>query len=140
MAEPFAVEIDAINGPYWAGLREGVLTYQACGCGHRWLPPRQLCPACLGTGWGWETASGEGTIRSWVVYHVAYHPAFQDRLPYNVAIVRLVEGPQLIAHIDAPRDALRVGARVVLRPDLALPQPIARFALRPESPSLQEKP
>lgn len=131
MAETFTVEIDDINGPYWAGLREGVLQYQACDCGHRWLPPRKLCPSCLGTGWRWETASGEGTIRSWVVYHTAYHPDFKDRLPYNVAIVRLAEGPQLIANIAAPHDALRVGAGVRLQPDMSRAQPIALFALHP---------
>jgi len=131
MAEAFTVEIDALNGPYWAGLREGVLTYQACDCGNCWLPARQLCPACLGSGWRWETASGQGTIRSWVVYHTAYHPDFKDRLPYNVAIVRLAEGPQLIANIDAPVDALRVGAGVRLHVDMTLAQPIARFALLP---------
>ena len=131
MADEFIVEIDDINGPYWAGLREGVLRYQACDCGRRWLPPRKLCPSCLRSSWRWEMASGEGAIRSWVVYHTAYHPDFKDRLPYNVAIVRLAEGPQLIANIVAPNDALRVGAGVRLQPDMTRAQPIALFALQP---------
>jgi uncharacterized OB-fold protein len=129
MADAFMVEIDDINGPYWAGLREGVLKYQACDCGHGWLPPRKLCPSCLGSSWRWEMASGEGAIRSWVIYHTAYHPDFKERLPYNVAIVRLAEGPQLIANIAAPNSALRVGAGVRLQPDMTREQPIALFAL-----------
>jgi uncharacterized OB-fold protein len=129
MSAESMIEIDGLNALYWAGLREGVLRYQACGCGHQWLPPRKVCPSCLGTQLEWRAASGRGTVKSWVVYHVAYHEEFKDRLPYNVAIVRLEEGPQLIVNIAAPLDAIRVGAPVVLSLDMKQPQPIARFEL-----------
>ena len=33
------------------------------------------------------------------MYHVAYHPAFKDRLPYNVALIELQEGPRLISNV-----------------------------------------
>ena len=39
---------------------------------------------------------------SWVIYHHAYHEAFKDRLPYNVALVELDEGPRLITNIVNP--------------------------------------
>lgn len=45
------------------------------------------------------TASGRGRLVSWVVYHTAYHDWFADRLPYNVAIVELEEGPRLITNL-----------------------------------------
>lgn len=131
MTSAIAVDIDAINEPYWAGLREGRLRFQACTCGHTWLPARKLCPACLSDAGDWQDAQGTGVIKSWVVYHVAYHPDFKDRLPYNVAIVKLDEGPQLIANIAALHAQLRIGARVRFRVQAmeTSAQPLAVFEL-----------
>lgn len=33
------------------------------------------------------------------MYHTAFHPAFKNRLPYVVAVVRLEEGPMLLSNI-----------------------------------------
>ena len=123
-------EITELNRPYWDALRERHLVFQRCGCGHAWLPARHECPACLATASRWEPASGRGTLVSWVVYHTAYHPAFEQRLPYTVALVRLDEGPQLLAGLVDAADTLRGDAPVQLQVawegDLALP----RFTLR----------
>jgi uncharacterized protein len=80
-------------------LCDGRLIYQDCTCGNRWLPPKDECPVCLGTDWNWKDACGRGRLISWVVYRVAYDERFQDKLPYNVAIVELEEGPRLISNI-----------------------------------------
>jgi uncharacterized OB-fold protein len=91
---------DALSEPYWAALDEGRHVFQRCAaCGHAWLPPRAECPNCLRAEWSWEEASGAARLISWVVYHTAFHPAFKDRLPYNVAVVELREGPRLISNI-----------------------------------------
>jgi uncharacterized OB-fold protein len=120
-------EIDEVNRPYWEGLRAGVLRIQRCrACGNAWLPPREACPNCLAADPDWVEASGHGTVLSWVVYHKAYHDAFRDRVPYNVAIVELEEGARLITNIVAPNDSLRIGLPVQLRIEadfgLALPR------------------
>lgn len=110
-------EITPVNAPYWQALDEGRLVFQHCrGCDHRWLPPRAECPACLGDAWDWQQASGRGRLMSWVVYHVAYHDSLRDRLPYNVAIVELEEGPRLITCIPDRPDGtgLAMDARVML--------------------------
>jgi uncharacterized OB-fold protein len=92
-----------LSQPYWDALRQGRLTFQRCRhCSHAWLPPRAECPHCLEAEWDWTTASGKGRVVSWVVYHHAYHEAFRDRLPYNVALVELDEGPRLITNIINP--------------------------------------
>jgi uncharacterized OB-fold protein len=44
-------------------------------------------------------AGGTGRLISWVVYHVAFDPSVADRLPYNVAVVELDEGPRLITNL-----------------------------------------
>lgn len=141
MSSTITIDIDSVNEPYWSALREGRLTYQACSCGHNWLPARKLCPACLGSTWQWRDARGTGTIKSWVVYHVAYHPEFKDRLPYNVAIVKLDEGPQLITNIASPHAALQVDARVRFKRPVAGAdeQHLAIFELT-EPETLQETP
>lgn len=102
-----------LTKPYWDGLRAGDLLFQECdGCSERWLPAREHCPGCLGSAWSWVPASGQGRLVSWVIYHHAFHPAFETRLPYNVAVVELDEGPRLISNI--------VDTSVTLVADMAL--------------------
>ncbi len=129
MTNTISIDIDEINAPFWEGLKKGHLLFQACKCGNNWLPPRRLCPKCLGEEIQWQQASGIGKVVSWVVYHVAYHPEFKDKLPYNVAIVRLEEGPQMITNIVGNTEHLNIGAQVFLKIDTAVEQPIAQFAL-----------
>jgi uncharacterized OB-fold protein len=91
---------DPVAAPYWEALAAGRHTFQRCtACGHAWLPPRHECPSCLQSAYDWEKASGRGRLVSWVVFHVAFDPAFAARLPYNVAIVELAEGPRLISNV-----------------------------------------
>lgn len=109
---PFPLpQLDAVNRPYWEALAAGKLTFQRCdACNHAWLPPRSECPGCLSDRTHWEEASGRGRLVSWVVYHKAFNPAFADRLPYNVAVVALDEGPRLISNLIGCDDesALRI--------------------------------
>jgi uncharacterized OB-fold protein len=125
-------DLTPVNAPYWSALGEGRLTYQSCACGHRWLPPRADCPNCLGRQWTWQTASGDATLVSWVVFHTPPSEAFEGRTPYTVAVVQLDEGPRMITNIDDAPDGkgLRIGQRLTLaihrEDDLA----IARFRQR----------
>src|SRR3712207_3197965 len=90
---------------YWSSLEEGRLRFQRCSaCRNRWLPPRTECPRCWSAEWAWEEASGEGRVVSWVVFHTAFHEAFKDRVPYNVAVVELAEGPRLVTNLVEPVD------------------------------------
>ena len=100
MAEFPAPERTPDNAPFWDALDAGRLTFQRCRhCGHGWLPARPECPECLHPDWAWTAASGRAKLVSWVIYHVAFHAWFKDRLPYNVAIVELEEGPRLLSNI-----------------------------------------
>ncbi|NYT78922.1 OB-fold domain-containing protein [Alcaligenaceae bacterium] len=130
MTNELVPDIDAINEPYWKALRNGALHFQECThCGHRWLPARDLCPACLKGESLWKPASGKATIKSWVVYHVAFHPAFKDRLPYNVTLVELAEGPRLLTNIVGENVSLVAEAAVRLAIDVNLSVPLATFVL-----------
>jgi len=112
-----------------AALAEGRLTFQRCRhCHHAWLPVREDCPNCLRADWGWEDASGGAKLISWVVYHTAYDDSVRDRLPYNVAVVELAEGPRLISNILAPNDALRGDMALQLVVQQEGGRGLARFA------------
>jgi len=122
-------DINETSRPYWDALRQGHLVVQRCANGHAWLPARKHCPACLSADVRWERASGRGRIVSWVVYHQAYHPAFEGRLPYNVALVQLDEGPRLLTNITDPNDALSADAAVELNVQWEGAVALARFRL-----------
>ncbi|OWU84616.1 hypothetical protein ATO6_13210 [Oceanicola sp. 22II-s10i] len=106
------------NGPagdFWAALDEGQLKFQRCrACGHAQLPAREECVNCLEADLEWEAAGGEAKLISWVVYHRAFHDAFKDDVPYNVAVVELAEGPRLMSNILAETSALKIDMPLTL--------------------------
>lgn len=109
VAEFPAPQTSGVSAPYWQALDEGRLTFQRCKpCGNAWLPPRTECPRCLSGQWQWETASGRAKLVSWVVYQHGYHPYYQARLPYNVAVIELAEGPRLISNVIEADGKLRI--------------------------------
>lgn len=107
MSEPPVTGADA-GVPHRLAMEQGRLIFQRCSrCAHAWLPPRSECPRCLHDGFDWEQAQGDGLVVSWVVYRRAYHPSVSERVPYNVALVELAEGPRLLSNIvglAAPED------------------------------------
>ncbi|HEV7564421.1 MAG TPA: OB-fold domain-containing protein [Microbacteriaceae bacterium] len=114
MSTPILPQIDEVNRPFWAGCRAGELRLQrCCTCRRVRYPPAPLCPSCLGVEVEWESMSGCGTIVSFVIFRRAYHPAWADRVPYNVALIELDEGPRMISNVvEAAPEALQVGQRV----------------------------
>lgn len=121
-----------LTAPYWRALDGGGLVFQRCAeCENAWLPARTECPRCLASDWRWEKASGGARLVSWVVYHRSYHPAFADRLPYNVAIVELDEGPRLISNIAGVQggEGLQADMRLQLRAERDGDVTLARFQI-----------
>ncbi len=124
--------VTPLTEPYWKGLEEGELRHQRCrACSNAWLPAREECPRCLSDDVAWEASSGRGRIISWVVYHQASHPAFAERVPYNVAVVELDEGARLITNILSPSQDLRIEHPVVLQIEQDSGLSLPRFALAP---------
>lgn len=100
MSEFPAPPVDDLTRPFWDGLTAGELRFQRCRqCDNAWLPQREECPRCWSDQWAFEVSSGRGTLVSWIVYHKAYHPYFADKIPYNVSIVELEEGPRLLTNV-----------------------------------------
>ncbi|WP_256469025.1 Zn-ribbon domain-containing OB-fold protein [Conexibacter sp. DBS9H8] len=113
-------------------LSAGRLSFQRCDeCHDAWLPPRDHCPHCLSPAFTWEDASGRARVVSWVVYHRAFHPAFADRVPYNVTVVELAEGPRLISNVVgiSAADGLAIDTPLALAVETEGDVPVARFRL-----------
>lgn len=133
-AQPVA-EIVPDAQPYREGLSLGRLRYQHCRqCGHRWLSMAQACPRCLSTEHDWKDSAGRGHVVSWIVYHTAYDPSVEGRVPYDVTIVELDEGFRVISNIVNGNGGKAISwhAKVVLAVELQDGQPIARFKLEKE--------
>ncbi|HEX75028.1 MAG TPA: Zn-ribbon domain-containing OB-fold protein [Dehalococcoidia bacterium] len=91
---------NADTRPFWDGCKEHQLRFQKCrDCGHVRWPPSIICPRCYSSEVEWMVASGEGKVYTFVVYHYAYHKAFENDLPYITAIVELEEGPHILTNI-----------------------------------------
>ena len=121
-------EPDEPSKPFFDAAMEGKLLLMRCSaCGTFRLPARQHCDECLSDQFTWEPARGTGTVRSFVVMHQRYHPAFVPEIPYNIAIVELDEGPQLPANLVGIANAdIRVGMPVTVEwerhADVAVPR------------------
>lgn len=108
----YSKPLPSVNGDtreFWAGCKNHRLKFQACkACGHVRWPASILCPVCHSEETTWIEAEGKGKVYSYVVYHMAYDPAFEGDLPYVVADVQLHEGPRLVTNIvDCPPQEVR---------------------------------
>jgi uncharacterized OB-fold protein len=114
VAQAIREVLPPIDSAFWAAAREHRFVLQRCVvCGEHRFPPRLRCPNCGRTDSEWVTASGRGTVVSYVVVHQRLHPAFDCCLPYVVALVQLNEGPRMLAMlIDSTLAEVHVDAAV----------------------------
>jgi uncharacterized OB-fold protein len=103
-----------LSQPYWDGAHAGKLLFQECrGCGTRWHPPMPICPTCHSSQVDWREAAGRGSVYTYTIVYHPTHPAFQDQVPYVVAVVELDEGPRIVTSIKrCPVEAVHGGMRV----------------------------
>jgi len=100
--------------PFWEACKRHELRMQKCGaCGHVRFPPSVLCPRCTSLEHEWVRLSGRGEVFTYIIVHQTYHPAFNEEAPYNVALVKLEEGPGLHSNIvECRNEDLRAGMPV----------------------------
>ncbi len=129
MADEFVPVVGRELEPFFEAARERRLVVQRCiSCGALRFPARGLCTTCLSTESEWTPVSGRGEVYSFFWMHQVYHPAFAEKVPYAVAVVRLDEGPRMTTNIlDCPKEQLRIGLPVEVvfearGPDIRLPQ------------------
>jgi uncharacterized OB-fold protein/acyl dehydratase len=101
------------NRFFFEGAKDHKLLIQRCSnCGTLRHPPRPACGNCQSFEWEPLTASGRGTIYSFVVNHYPQVPAFD--YPLVVALVELEEGTRLVANVaDITPDSVAIGMPVI---------------------------
>jgi uncharacterized OB-fold protein len=101
------------NRFFFEGAKEHKLLIQRCtNCGTLRHPPRPACANCRSFEWDTVTASGRGTVYSFVVNHYPQVPAFD--YPLVVALVELEEGTRLVANVAGiSPDDMAIGLPVV---------------------------
>jgi uncharacterized OB-fold protein len=117
--------ITADSEPFWAGLKRGELLLQSCSqCHFVRHPISWICPQCLSEEFTWRAMSGQGQVETfiWYMEHLEAvaggEPVFRPELPYNVAVIRLPEGPSLVSNVkDVRFGDLQVGQTVSARFD-----------------------
>ncbi len=109
--------VDNWNRPFWDACREHKLTLQRCkATGQCFFPPAPVSPFTGRPDWEWVTASGKGTVWSWVVFHQGYFAGMKDELPYPVVMVQLDEGPFLLTNVEGMEaEDIAIGQRVSVR-------------------------
>ncbi|MEM0382858.1 MAG: Zn-ribbon domain-containing OB-fold protein [Candidatus Anstonellales archaeon] len=83
-------------------------------CGNIYLPKRTICPKCRRKGKivEYRDFSGYGRVVSWTVVHAAPE-GFVDQAPYILAIIKLKEGPKILAQIvDVKPEEVHEGMEV----------------------------
>lgn len=88
------------------------LSLQVCtACETVQYPQRDVCGACLGGALLWQDVAPGGTVLSWTRGHLSALPAFKDKVPLDLARIKLDAGPTVLAFCDETPSA---GARVTL--------------------------
>lgn len=102
------------SAPFWRAAADGRLLLQRCAdCGACQHYPRELCVACWGDRLDWREAAGTGTVWTFTIAHRPGHPAWEEDVPYVIAIVELDEGPRMLTNVvDCDPQAVEVGMRV----------------------------
>ena len=87
-----------------------------CGsCERIFFPPKESCPYCRRKSIGKMQdvqLSGKGEVVTYTIIHVGPEN-FEEQVPYPIAIIKLVEGPQITGQIvDCSIDDIHIGLKV----------------------------
>ncbi len=106
--------------PFFDACARGELLVQRCAsCGSRQFYPRIWCTTCDSTDLAWEQVSGDGKLVTFSIVRRAPSEAHRARVPYILAIVKLAEGPQMMATIvNSDSTALVPGMAVRVVPSV----------------------
>src|SRR4030042_1071042 len=91
--------VTASSKAFWdAAKRHELVVYKCLNCGALYSQASD-CISCDSPRMDWVKVSGRGEVFTFCIYHQAFHPAWKDDIPYNVAYVKLDEGPLLMTNI-----------------------------------------
>lgn len=124
------IESTRWSEPFWEALRQGSFAIPYCqDCDKPHFTPRRFCPHCWSDRLEYRAVSGAGTVYSFTTVRANPPSAFEDLLPYTIAIVELDEGVRMMTHILGNTDDLAIGSRVEVRPQERLGDMLPFFVL-----------
>ena len=92
-------EITPYNKAYWdAAKRHELTAYRCVNCGTFYSRVIH-CVACDNPKMDWVKVSGKGEVFTFGIYQQLYHPAWKNDIPYNVAWIKLDEGPLMLSNV-----------------------------------------
>ena len=101
---------------WWDALGQQQLLIPVCEtCGRHFFPPQPTCPHCGSDQWHPVRSTGTGKVYSWIVIHLALHPAFADDVPYTIVAAELDEGVRLFGRLK-PKPGHEIAADDRLEP------------------------
>jgi|SRR5690625_2823507 len=81
-------------------------------CGHCFSLAPYACRRCGSTALKLRPASGAGVVRAVTHVHRGPDAAWQEKVPYALALVRLSEGPTIMTHVGLQT---RVGDEIFVK-------------------------
>ncbi len=121
-------QISTSDRPFWeAAQRHELTAYRCNNCGTYYSQVTE-CVVCGNPQMAWVKVSGKGRIFTYCVFHQLYHPAWKGDIPYNVAWIKLDEGPIMIGNIlDIKNEDIRIDMPVEavfddVTPEVTLPK------------------
>jgi uncharacterized OB-fold protein len=108
---------DELSKPFWDACNEHRLVMQTCtACNMIHFPPKPSCDNCDSKdNLEWKEMSGRATIYSYGVMYDSRIRVLQESQPFNIAIVKLEEDPEIIMYSHLPGvavDEVPMGAKV----------------------------
>lgn len=112
--------LDEDSVEFWQGCKRHELLIEQCQVCLSYYFPHSYCTKCsagLNSPWAanmrWVKASGKGRILTFFTMNRPWVAAFKDDIPYNVALIGLDEGPDILSRIvECPPEEIKVGMPV----------------------------
>jgi uncharacterized OB-fold protein len=113
--EPPRPAPDKLTQFFWDGVQAHKLLILRCNNGHYIHWPKVVCRFCLSTDLAPVEVSGRGKVATFTLPNQPFHPYFQAKIPYVLAVIELEEQEnlKLVSNIvDIDPDDVRIGMPV----------------------------
>lgn len=122
MNEPDSI-LDAREHFIRASETDDLLLPRCDSCSSWAWPPQEICGNCGTRRWHWESTSARGSLLSLARVWRGAGKDFQEDVPYDLALVRLEEGPEFITRAASDRLTSGDSVRLVWRTIAGNPWP-----------------
>jgi uncharacterized OB-fold protein len=112
-SDPLDLAPDDLDRPFWEACRRHEFWLQRSGRTGRYHWPAVCDPETGREGMEWVPATGRGVVHTFTIIHQAYRPDLAERVPYNVVVVELEEGPLFHSNlVGCANQEIRIGMPV----------------------------